>query len=87
MTSSRVATWVSGLPSTKTCSGCAAMPSADESALVVHTVQKRTMSAAVDQVEPEADQEVGTSAPDRTGAAPSAARMVRLLSTEISPSL
>ena len=62
------------------------MPSADGSALVVHTVQKRTMSADVDQVLPDADQEVGTSAPESTGAAPCAARMVTLLSVEISPS-
>ena len=70
------------------------MPSADGSALVVHTVQKRTMSAEVDHVPalplppepPEADQEVGTSAPESTGAAPCAARMVTLLSTESSPS-
>ena len=63
------------------------MPSTEGSGLVVHTVQKRTMSDDVDQVPPApAVQFVGTSAPESTGLAPAAARMVTLLLTITSPS-
>ncbi len=58
------------------------MPSTEGLALVVHTSQKRTMSWPVDHVpSPPADHEAGTSAPERTGVAPDAARMVTPLST------
>ena len=87
MTSARLSTWVRGLPSTNTCSGWAAIPSLAGSALMVQTVQKRTMSLPVDHFpSPPAFQLLGTSAPVRTGLAPSAALMVTPLSTASSPS-